>query len=285
MPVQFIPAAEPRELLEQAALWMQGGQKVALLTLVNIEGNAPYPIGTQMLVTEEGVHCGQITGGCAELALSSQAKELIAAQRNTVERYGLNSKYFDIQLPCGSGIDVHFEVGLQRSEVEQMLESLRNRIPLQRQIDCDGFTYCKTYLPNERVLLCGQGPIKTSFIELASRAGFDVLDAQQGAKLEIADYADRYTALVSLFHEHDYEIDIFSQALEYDLFYFGALGSRKTHANRVTQLEQRGVAKSKIDKIHGPIGLDIGAVSPAQIAIAILAELIASMNQDGRFRA
>lgn len=283
MPIKFIPAAEPRELISQALQWLREDHQLAMLTLINIEGNAPYPVGTQMLVNERGEFCGQITGGCAEIALSHQAVELIQQGHNTVERYGLNSKYFDIQLPCGSGIDVHFDVQKTTQDYQGIFQSLSNRLMINDCIEGGGFKLNKSYLPNERVLIVGQGPIKTKLAELASLGGFDVVLIDHLEPMALEAYNDRYTALISLFHEHDLEIDLFARSLKFDLFYYGALGSHRTHATRLSQLRDRGLDDSLLDRIHGPIGSDIGAVSPAQIAISILSELVSVMNQGGRF--
>lgn len=283
MPNEIFPAAEPRELISQAVEWLDKGHQLALLTLVNIEGNAPYPVGTQMLVNEQGDFHGQITGGCAETALAQQAVRAIKQRQNQLERYGLNSKYFDIQLPCGSGIDVLIDVQQSSQHLREIAAQLRQRKAYVDVIGAPELNFKKTYLPNERVLIFGQGPIREKLIQLAPQSGFEVVAFDHLKPVDLADYQDRYTALISLFHEHDFEIDIFYQALSLDLFYYGALGSHRTHQQRLAQLQARGVEKLSLKKISGPIGTDIGAISPAQIAISILSELIAVMNQEGRF--
>ena len=91
---------------------------------------------------------------------------------------------------------------------------------------------------------------------------------------------DPYTAVVAV--THDPKIDDFPiiEALKANCFYVGALGSKKTHLKRVERLQQSGLQDSDIEKIHAPIGLNIGAASPAEIAVAILAEIIKSMRLD-----
>ena len=81
-----------------------------------------------------------------------------------------------------------------------------------------------------------------------------------------------------LFHEHDWEPKLISSILATDCFYVGALGSKKTHASRLQQLRDRGVADSQLDRIHGPVGLQINARTPAEISVSILAEVIAAKN-------
>ena len=93
---------------------------------------------------------------------------------------------------------------------------------------------------------------------------------------------DRYTALTALTHDPKIDDPALSAALRAECFYVGALGSRRTHSGRVERLTAAGFAPEAIARIHAPIGLDIGAVSPAEIAVSILAELIATLRRDRR---
>ena len=93
---------------------------------------------------------------------------------------------------------------------------------------------------------------------------------------------DRYTALLALTHDPKIDDPALTAALRADCFYIGALGSKKTHARRAERLRDAGFGEADMARIHAPIGLDIGAVSPAEIAVAILAELIAALRKDRR---
>ncbi len=93
---------------------------------------------------------------------------------------------------------------------------------------------------------------------------------------------DRYTALVALTHDPKIDDPALTAALHADCFYIGALGSKKTHARRVERLTGAGFREADLARIHAPIGLDIGAVSPAEIAVSILAEVVASLRKDRR---
>jgi xanthine dehydrogenase accessory factor len=90
---------------------------------------------------------------------------------------------------------------------------------------------------------------------------------------------DRYTAFVALTHDPKIDDPALLHALKRDCFYIGALGSKKTHAKRVARLKEQGISDADIARIHAPIGLDIGAVSPAEIAVAIMAEITARLRQ------
>jgi xanthine dehydrogenase accessory factor len=90
---------------------------------------------------------------------------------------------------------------------------------------------------------------------------------------------DHYTAFVALTHDPKIDDPALLHALQRDCFYIGALGSKKTHAKRVARLKEKGISDTDIARIHAPIGLDIGAVSPAEIAVAIMGEITARLRQ------
>ena len=90
---------------------------------------------------------------------------------------------------------------------------------------------------------------------------------------------DHYTAFVALTHDPKIDDPALLHALACDCFYIGALGSKKTHARRIGRLLEQGVSEADIARIHAPIGLSIGAVSPAEIAVAIMAQITARLRQ------
>ena len=91
---------------------------------------------------------------------------------------------------------------------------------------------------------------------------------------------DRYTAFVALTHDPKIDDPALLHALSRDCFYIGALGSRKTHARRVERLKQQGISDANVARIHAPIGLDIGAISPAEIAVAIMAQITERLHEE-----
>ncbi|HEY8383039.1 MAG TPA: XdhC family protein [Microvirga sp.] len=93
---------------------------------------------------------------------------------------------------------------------------------------------------------------------------------------------DRYTAVAALTHDPKIDDPALQAALRAQCFYIGALGSKKTHARRVERLMEAGFTETDIARIHAPIGLDIGAVSPAEIAVSVLAEIVATLRKDRR---
>jgi len=91
---------------------------------------------------------------------------------------------------------------------------------------------------------------------------------------------DRYTAFVALTHDPKIDDPALLHALSRDCFYIGALGSRKTHARRIERLKAQGRSDAEISRIHAPIGLDIGAVSPAEIAVAIMGQITERLREE-----
>ena len=90
---------------------------------------------------------------------------------------------------------------------------------------------------------------------------------------------DRYTAFAALTHDPKIDDPALTHALERDCFYIGALGSKKTHGRRVERLKAQGITDAQIARIHAPIGLSIGAVSPSEIAVSIMGQITASLRQ------
>ncbi len=307
MTFKFNVSPQSRELIDTALSWSEQGVSIALVTLVAIEGNAPYPMGSQMLVSETGEFIGQITGGCAEVAIADQARLAIKAKQNATVRYGLDSPYFDIKLPCGSGVDVYFDVGLSTEILRQIHSQLSSRQAHIQSLDTTIGKVDKCYRPTPRLVVAGQGPILQRLTELATRTGFDVACISQNSatktllkaagfnsnsitslmkvsdQQKLIDTLDRYSAFVSVFHEHEFEVPLIQSALKSKAFYIGALGSRKTHAARCEALCAKGVTQQQLDRVYGPVGIDIGADTPAQIAISILSQVIQQMNRSSSY--
>jgi xanthine dehydrogenase accessory factor len=276
-------------VLDDLWRWRNEGLKTALLTLVAIDGASPRPLGSQMAVAEDGRAVGAITGGCAEQALVRDALSAIARGRNHLERYGEGSRFRDIVLPCGSGITVSFDVTLSDAALAGVRTARQQRREAVYVWD-GGFE--RLYRPQPRVLIVGQGPIVPVLAQMAGLGEFATavvspddttrqrsraevirpLSAASGSAL--TGLIDAATAVISLFHDHDYESEILATALRSEVFYIGALGSRRTHARRIETFKALGFDAPQINRIRGPVGLDIGAKTPPEIAVSILADVI-----------
>lgn len=283
-----IPAPQYQEfVLPQWLAWRREGKACALLTLVRATGGSPRPVGSQMVVCETGESRGYLSGGCIERALVLDALTAIEAGRDHVERYGEGSRFADLRLPCGSGIDIHFDVTRPVAEIARVVSTVQRRQSATLVLA----GYEKQYRPALRLVLIGQGPILYFMARGAvplgmeviavspdddarhSLSGFDVRPLPDPHSFDIS-LLDGETALVVLFHDHDYEPELLRAALATPAFYIGALGSRKAQAQRLDRLAEMGLGAEACTRIHGPVGLDIGGLTPPEIALSALAEII-----------
>ncbi|THH39186.1 XdhC family protein [Aliishimia ponticola] len=165
-------------------------------------------------------------------------------------------------------------------------------------VEEDGETFVAIHNPPLRLAVVGAVHIAQALVPMARIAGFDpVLIDPRGAfgsqarfpgETILEDWPDEAlaaygldtrTALVLLTHDPKLDDPALHQALASDCFYIGALGSKRTHAKRVERLTQDGFTAEQIARIHGPVGLDIGAASPSEIAVSILAEMLRVLRQ------
>src|ERR1700761_6994417 len=153
----------------------------------------------------------------------------------------------------------------------------------------EGRIFLTVYVPAPQLVITGAVHISQALAPRGKRLGFDLTSVDPRTSFAtperfpdvkvIAEWpdtalpplnVDRYTAFVALTHDPKIDDPALLHALSRECFYIGALGSRKTHAKRLDRLKQQGVADADLGRIHAPIGLDIGAVSPAEIAVAIM---------------
>jgi len=281
----------------------------ALAGLVNLDGSSSRPRGSLSGICEDGRHIGIISSGCAEDAIIAEGLEVLQSGDNHVTRYGKDSPYLDVVLPCGSGLDILF--------ISQGLEALTAQVTglhdarrpaflspqdnsTLRLVEAAASSSAASpvneapieYEPDYYLHIFGAGPQLTYFAGLAQTMGYQIFthstDAQAIEELRNAGIDaqamthqtrfdphsfDRYSAVVTLFHEHDLEIPILQAALDSNAHFIGAMGSRKTHATRQLALQDIET-KRPFNHIIGPVGLDIGATDPSEIALSILAQIV-----------
>lgn len=277
---------------------MRAGERIALVTLVKIEGSSPRPLGAQMAVSESAEWVGYLSGGCIERAVVAEALSALEEGQNRRVRYGRGSKYFDIQLPCGSAIELVFDVHISESELAAISADINCRRVASLSIpgNIAGFAtqiMVRKYYPMRRLIVAGVGPSTLQLMKIAGFSGFETAlyspdsatrnEAALGGLLalsivsttDLPDFhADENSAIVFMFHDHEWERKLLPAALETDAFYIGALGSRRTHSQRMEALEQLGVDPVQLARIHGPAGLFSGAKSAPEVAMSILAEIM-----------
>lgn len=296
-------------LLEDFRRFRTLGHEVALVTLVCAQGGSPRPLGSQMVVAGNGDYVGHLTGGCAEAVIADEAVAALRERRSRRLRLGAGSPYLDIRLPCGATVDLYIDVGVDDSTVDTLLATLDERQsialdtvtgaekPSRHSTVTSGAdrveagSFRRWYHPVRRLLVYGKGPNAHTLATLGQASDYLVtLYSPDQPTLRAGEQAgvstrtlvspssvslpplDSHTAVVLMFHEHDWEPPLLRQLLVSDVFYLGALGSRRTHQQRCQQLSADGFGE-QLDRIRGPVGLDIGASNPPEIAIAILAEM------------
>lgn len=299
-------------VVPQLLAWREAGVACALLTLVRVEGPSPRRIGSQMAVSARGDHVGYISSGCAEAAIIAEALDVITSRVARTVRYGAGSQYLDIVLPCGAGIDIHFDPLIPTSLLAGIDARMRAREPVALAIDLasgasaivtrpdlqEATTFCRPFQPSPRIVIAGRG-VGVDYLAAGARLlAWEVVAASPDqdtltrvshltAKTQHLTRADdfeltlidRFSAVVLLFHDHDWEPPILARCEASPAFYVGALGSRRTHAQRRMLLEDLGCSQSYLDAIRSPVGLSIGARNPPEIALAILAEIVAAAGR------
>lgn len=204
----------------------------------------------------------------------------------------------DLVLARASRVPVAYVTGL---DVDRRLErdGHADRFRMDRSgFEADGTTFVAIHNPPLRLIIVGAVHIAQALVPMARIAGFDplLIDPRESfgsaarfpGETILNDWPDEgvqafgldaRTALVLLTHDPKLDDPALEQALASDVVYIGALGSTRTHAKRVARLRDKGYTDAQIARIHGPVGLDIGAASPSEIAVSILAQMIAVLRR------
>ncbi len=293
---------------------VDAGVRCALVTIVGIVDSASRNLGTHMVVTEDGRYAGSVSSGCIDGSVASFALDSMKTRERRRVQLGAGSNYFDLQLPCGGGVDLLIVPDPDIEAIRAVVASLEARSDCALHITADAIRFSATaadadaptdgaefvvpYRPKLRLVLAGRGAELTVFCKLAVSCGFDVVafspdevdvetcQALGAAGTHLANTAqtpsldaDPWTAIVMLFHDHDWEPSILNAALSSEAFYIGALGSRKTHANRLETMRKAGAGEADLERISGPIGLVPSMRNATTLAISTLAEVVDRMNR------
>jgi xanthine dehydrogenase accessory factor len=238
------------------------GEAVALVTIVRAQGSTPQRVGARMLVYEDGRTLGTIGGGCYEQDAFGKARLALQTGRPTLAQYDLNDDFAEEQgLICGGQMDVFID-------------------PIA---------------PTPRVCIVGAGHVGYHTAQLAATVGFRVVVVDDRAsfadaarfptaeRVEVADIPEwlrtadvgprDYLVIVTRGHRED--LDALRAAIARDTAYVGLIGSKAKIARLYARLGDEEIEPARLARIHAPIGLDLGAVSPEEIAVSIVAELIA----------
>jgi xanthine dehydrogenase accessory factor len=282
------------------------GQPFALATIVAADGG-PRPVGAQMVVTDSE-SWGFLSGGCIEDDVALNARQAIAdgAMRHLV--YGEGSPFVDIRLPCGGRIEVMIErVGAGDRAVADLQRLTAKRVPALWSSDGEQRTCLpveqasetapirKLYEPVQRLIVIGSDPFALAIGGMGRTLGWDVtllspfgpsesapfqLDCDRRALDEAFDdlALDRWTAIAVATHDLDLDERALVPALNSQAGYVGVLGSRRKLPERIERLAAAGLSQAQIDRLRAPIGLAIPARSPWEVAVSVIAEVIAARD-------
>jgi len=286
------------------------GERAALVTLTDVTGSAARAHGEHMAVAESGQSIGSFSGGCVEAAVIAEAQEVLADGLARHVRYGDGSRYIDIRLPCGGGIDLLFTPAPDRRQVNGAIAILERRKPLTLQLTVDGDLLASRSHENDltqwrdtvfivrhdpilKLIVMGHGAEPVAILDIARAYGANVaLISPQGSLVKDAQekgmsaallrfvgrvdglVADPWTAIIMLFHDHDWEAPLLLQVLEQRPFFVGAMGSMRTHLERQRRLLEAGAKPHDVARVVGPVGTIKATRDPQTLALSIMAQVV-----------
>jgi xanthine dehydrogenase accessory factor len=238
------------------------GRKAALATIINVRGSIPSFETAKMLVRDDGSIVGTIGGGCVEAEVWEAAREVIQNEKPQTLKFNLNNNpKYDTGLVCGGTLEVFVE----------------------------------PVLPQVALYIFGAGHVAWSLYKVARIAGFEVVvvdDRESYANRERFPeardvYADEYeqvmaqlspseaSYIVIVTRGHRDDMRVLRWAAETPARYIGMIGSQRKVISIYKELEKEGIAAEKLARVYAPVGIEIGSITPEEIAVSIVAEMIA----------
>ena len=270
---------------DHAALRAACEEGAGLCTIVGIEGSFSRRLGAQLAITARGDIVGSLSDGCLEQELVTRMARARIDDQPVVQRYGSGSDIIDFRLPCGSGLDILIDPAPDRAELREAVALLdaRQGATLRLPVPRAGLLDRRQYIPSPRLLIFGHGPEVDALTTLAAAAGIDCVsfrkdDPASGLSLgrTPADLsADAQTAIILLFHDHEWELPILEWAVATPAHYIGAQGGADAREARRAGLERADLSSDQIAQVRSPIGLIPKARDPQVLALSVLADVIA----------
>jgi xanthine dehydrogenase accessory factor len=298
-------------LLARAADWRGKGHGLALATVVRTWGSAPRRVGSLLLVRDDGLFEGSVSGGCVEGAVIAAAQARIGAGGGERLTFGVASETaWEVGLACGGEIAILVQAiddsGFPPALLDRLAAeraagravTLATDFATGRTVEGDAGDFVHRFDPPLRLMLVGAVHIAQALAPLATALGHQVLIVDPrgafaagprfaGFEVDsrwpdeaLADWApDAASAVVTLTHDPKLDDVALAAALRSPAYYIAALGSRKTHAARLERLAAQGFGEQDLARIHGPAGLDIGAANPGEIALSVAAQMVAGWRK------
>ncbi|MEV5614086.1 XdhC/CoxI family protein [Streptomyces sp. NPDC052225] len=338
-----------RQVIEQAAVWQAAGVRFAMASVVGAWGSAPHPVGTSMLVAEDGRIVGSVSGGCVEAAVCAVAEEVLRRGGSARESYGVSGDDpFAVGLTCGGTIEVVVRDVTGELPLARVARDVAARVPVALVTPLDGpgalavgtagrtgtlgdprldraaadaaegllarggsgvvraggadcgperDLLVQSFGAAPRLLVFGAVDFARPLVRMGSLLGYrvTVCDARAAfatsarfpAADEVvvewphrwfaahADLVDASTAVCVLTHDAKFDVPLLALALRGRAGYVGAMGSRRTHEDRLVRLRESGLDAAALGRLRSPIGLDLGGHGPEETAVSVLAEIVA----------
>jgi xanthine dehydrogenase accessory factor len=260
-PLEKAPSQIPMDLFEEIVKLRRSGKRGALATIVHTNGSIPSYESSRMLVREDGSIAGTIGGGCVEADVWAAAREVMRLEAPRKMVFNLNHEAsYDNGLICGGTLEIFVE-------------------PI---------------LPQPILYIFGGGHVSMALAQSAHTAGFavgiiddretfanaerfpmaqEIYTTYEDAFEKLKPNASSYLVIVTRGHRDD--MRVLGWAAKTDARYIGMIGSKRKVLSVYEALEREGISIQQLARVHAPVGLDIGALTPEEIAISITAELIA----------
>jgi len=286
-----------RQIWQTIREWDGEGRKMALATVVKTWGSSPRPVGSHLIIDEQGHMEGSVSGGCVDGVVVTAAFDAIKSGEGELLKFEVaTDQAWEVGLSCGGEVNIIVEPlkNIQKT-CAYLLDGDPNEV---RSIEAsiktdDDEIFIHEYKPSLKLIIVGAVHISQGLVKMAEALDIDVtlIDPRTAYANEerfpgtrfMTEWPDEAleeiginssTAIVTLSHDPKLDDPTLEVAMKSDAFYIAALGSRKTQKQRRERLSEKGFTENEIARIHGPAGLDIGSLEPAEIALSILAELV-----------
>lgn len=298
--------------------WRVANRRAMLVTVVRTWGSSPRPVGSIMALAQGGAVVGSVSGGCIEDDMMAQYAREIPAGPPRMVKYGVSAdEAHRFGLPCGGTLELLLEFDpdatqldalvrtLERGELSQRTVTLADgRVELStvnapQPLRLTGQTLSNTFGPEVRMLIIGAGQLSEYLATMALFCGFavtvcDPREEYSGAwsvpgvtlTREMPDDVvqsfrpDARSCVVALTHDPKLDDLALLEALQSEAFYVGAIGSRRNNrARHDRMIEHFGHTEASLARLRGPIGIYIGSKMPSEIAVSVMAEILAVKNR------
>jgi xanthine dehydrogenase accessory factor len=305
------------QVLKSACEWVKDGRRVVLATVVKTWGSAPRPIGALTAIRDDGMVVGSVSGGCVEddMILRVRNRELVQDKPATTQ-YGVSAEEATrFGLPCGGTLELVLEPLTAASGLDKLLAHVERHELVKRTLDMqsgraiiepavnsdqltfDGKSFVTVHGPRWRLLIIGAGQLSKYLAQMGQALDYNVIvcdpreeytegwdvpgtEIRRGMPDDVVSELnlDGHSAVVTLTHDPKLDDLALLEALKSPAFFVGAIGSKKNNDARRERLAEFDLSQGEIDRLRGPVGLKIGSKTPPEIAVSIMAEILAVKN-------